>query len=396
MSPLIALLLACQAPAPVDSGSPPDSPPISPTEDCSDGVDNDSNLLVDCQDPACRNLEICDEICGGDEDVDGDGAAGCLDTECRYDPACQEDCYDGQDNDLDGLIDCLDDDCKDADCDEICDDGIDNDWDGLRDCWDPDCLPSTDCREICDGGVDEDDDGLVDCEDADCFGSTACTELCDSETDEDLDGFVDCADEDCWGLAPCEAEKEVTLLQATIDRRQGDVYSGHPSFYTSYLSFEGTLRQVSGMVRYPTDPAQALSTATAFKSCSFQLDTWNTSARFRKVSSEISHNPLDVHGLVVDSDCPELSADNFLPDAWNQGPSAKGWSQGLAGTQIARNSEDGVIFEPWFSGSAVYDQSSSTFSNSMSSFYRHGKSSWFSGSVVGVAPFVWVPRDSRF
>ena len=286
--------------------------------------------------------------------------------------------------------------CIEADCEEICDDGEDNDWDRLKDCADPDCLPSIECPEVCEGGVDEDDDGLVDCEDADCFGSAPCTELCDSGADEDIDGLVDCEDEDCWGLVPCEAQKQVTLLRATVDRRVADKWSGHPSFYSSYQSFQGTLRELSGVVRYPVDPAQSLYSATAFKSCSFQIETWNTTAMFREISSEISHNTLDVQGLLVDPGCPELTAERFLPDAWIQGPSAKGWSQGLAGANIARNSDSGVGFEPWFSGSALYDQRSSRSSNSMSSFSRHSRSSWFSGSVVGVAPFVWVPRDSRF
>lgn len=47
-----------------------------------------------------------------------------------------EDCYNGIDDDGDGLVDCDDPDC---DCTEICDNGIDDDGDGLVDAEDPDC-----------------------------------------------------------------------------------------------------------------------------------------------------------------------------------------------------------------------------------------------------------------
>ena len=59
----------------------------------------------------------------------------------------QEICDDGVDNDGDVLVDCDDPDCVSfVDClVEICDDGIDNDEDGLVDCDDPDCADFTDC-----------------------------------------------------------------------------------------------------------------------------------------------------------------------------------------------------------------------------------------------------------
>lgn len=393
---LIALLLSCAgSPQDSGSGSEPD-PPASPSEACTDDVDNDGDKLIDCRDPDCRLQEICQEDCGGWQDKDGDGFFGCEDSECWNAPECQEDCFDGVDNDLDGAVDCTDLDCQSADCEEICGDGEDNDWDKLKDCADPDCLPSVDCPEVCGSGVDEDDDGLVDCEDADCVGRTPCLELCDSGEDEDLDGYLDCADEDCWGLTPCEAEKEVTLLQGSVDRLKANKFSGHPSFYTSYQSFQGVLTNLSGVVRYPMDPAQALSTATAFKSCSFQIDTWNTTARWSRVRDELQHAPLDVQGLAVDPSCPELTAERFLPDPWLTGPSAKGLSQGLAGNQIARKTDDGASFEAWFSGSALYDERfSSSHRTSSGSFSRQSHTWWYSGSVFGVAPFVWVPRDSR-
>jgi hypothetical protein len=61
-----------------------------------------------------------------------------------------EDCTDGVDNDLDNLIDCADSDCSlDPACQaspEVCGDGIDNDQDGLTDCDDSDCSSDPACQ----------------------------------------------------------------------------------------------------------------------------------------------------------------------------------------------------------------------------------------------------------
>ena len=44
-------------------------------EDCADGVDNDGNGDVDCDDPACA--EACAEVCDDGIDNDEDGATMC-------------------------------------------------------------------------------------------------------------------------------------------------------------------------------------------------------------------------------------------------------------------------------------------------------------------------------
>jgi len=55
-------------------------------------------------------------------------------------PPAVEVCDDGLDDDLDGLVDCEDSDCAASSlCMEDCDDGVDNDVDGLTDCLDDDC-----------------------------------------------------------------------------------------------------------------------------------------------------------------------------------------------------------------------------------------------------------------
>ncbi len=54
---------------------------------CSDGFDNDADSLVDCLDPDCDNIGICEyahEIdCSDDEDNDGDGLIDCMDSDCE-------------------------------------------------------------------------------------------------------------------------------------------------------------------------------------------------------------------------------------------------------------------------------------------------------------------------
>jgi len=76
-------------------------------EDCTDGIDNDFDGLIDCEDPDC--IDVCMDpeeppVVPGDDDDD----------ETPTDP---ENCSDGIDNDGDGFTDCVDIDCiRDAGC----------------------------------------------------------------------------------------------------------------------------------------------------------------------------------------------------------------------------------------------------------------------------------------
>jgi len=104
----------------------------------------------------------------------------------------QPECSDGIDNDGDGLIDMADPGCTaPTDNSEVnvgqpqCSDGIDNDGDGLIDMADPGCTAPTDNSEVnvgqpqCSDGIDNDGDGLIDFPaDPGCSGT-----LDDDETD---------------------------------------------------------------------------------------------------------------------------------------------------------------------------------------------------------------------
>ncbi len=139
-------------------------------EICGDGIDNDSDGLVDedCPVPPV-------EVCGDGVDNDGDGL---VDEDCPVPPV--EVCGDGLDNDSDGLVD---EDCPVPPV-EVCGDGVDNDSDGLVD---EDCpIPPV---EVCGDSLDNDSDGSVD---EDC--PIPPVEVCGDGVDNDGDGLVD---EDC-------------------------------------------------------------------------------------------------------------------------------------------------------------------------------------------------------
>ncbi|MCP4873808.1 MAG: hypothetical protein GY898_34400 [Proteobacteria bacterium] len=215
-------------------------------EFCDNGLDDDGDGLVDCDDPDCVGFPGCiggTEICDDGIDNDGDGDADCDDIlDCQAFPGC--DYGDGDccsDNGSPGCENELGEDCVCAidpyccnvewdgicadefenqcggTCDgpgtEICDDGIDNDGDGFADCDDADCGLFPDCvtpgNEFdCDNTVDDDGDGLVDCADPDCATDPVClpgNEDCTNGLDDDGDGLVDCDDGDCTFESVCDA-----------------------------------------------------------------------------------------------------------------------------------------------------------------------------------------------
>jgi hypothetical protein len=176
-------------------------------EDCANGVDDDDDGLVDCDDVLdCGGLTMCRvEDCNNAADDDGDGDVDCDDADCAGAIGCgAEDCGDGVDNDGDGLVDCIDQDCQTACIPENCTNGTDDNGDGLADCDDPDCATTaTECvDENCTNGVDDDFDSLVDCLDEECaIIFPGCIESCTDGIDNDQDGYIDCAD-----LGDCGAD----------------------------------------------------------------------------------------------------------------------------------------------------------------------------------------------
>ena len=187
---------------------------------CTDMIDNDGDLLIDCEDPTCFGVGVCEEgsplLCMDGMDNDGDGLIDCADPNCLVIVMCMEagHCADGLDQDLDGRTDCCDGPLGEEDCpcaaDETgaqCIDGVDNDGDGLIDCEESaSCAGWLDCQENgpgnCSDGIDNDLDGLVDCADFDCVSPGCNPERphCTDAIDNDLDGLTDCADPDCQGV----------------------------------------------------------------------------------------------------------------------------------------------------------------------------------------------------
>ena len=203
---------------------------------CSDGVDNNINGIVDCDEESCKQFKHCKdkkEICDNQTDDDGDGKADCDDPDCAGASNCQpgevktEICDNQTDDDGDGKADCDDPDCASAahcqsgEKTEICDNQLDDDGDGKADCDDPDCASAAHCQsgaktEICDNQTDDDGDGKADCDDPDCASAAYCqttsNEICDNELDDDNDEKIDCEDPDCASAANCAPKELKNLL----------------------------------------------------------------------------------------------------------------------------------------------------------------------------------------
>lgn len=174
---------------------------------CSDGIDNDGDGLIDCDDPDCQTQ--------GTREVPGPGMTVCAKTEDNL-----YTCSDGKDNDGDGFIDCEDNSCKqtqaccitqgnEGDTLESCMDGIDNNCNGYKDCDDFACaksrIPEVQeyCRKLkCPG--DTSPEGA--CSSLDTSSEKECLlealASCADGRDNDCNGYVDCADFACSKDSP--------------------------------------------------------------------------------------------------------------------------------------------------------------------------------------------------
>lgn len=132
---------------------PPACTPTAAIETrCADGIDDDCNGAIDCEDEVCENIP-CERP-----------GFACQAGECQ----CRqtEICDNGLSDDCDDAVDCEDDDCFG----EICDAAT-----GLRCNRDTrSCSACEGTGEVCDNGVDDDCDGFADCEDPDCCAETRC------------------------------------------------------------------------------------------------------------------------------------------------------------------------------------------------------------------------------
>ncbi len=235
----------------------------SGNEICDNGLDDDGDNLVDCDDVDCVNDPNCvtpgvELFCANGLDDDNDGLVDCADPDCAADPSCQNpttetNCADGIDNDVDGDVDCADSDCTfspscdagDGDCctangtpgcvDEPGEDCVcaldpfccNNQWDGLcANQYQNQCGGSCTGTEVCTNGLDDDGDGLVDCDDlVDCAGDPSCaiptTETsCTNGVDDDLDGAIDCDDSDCVLNPACNIPPVETSCTNGVDDDQ--------------------------------------------------------------------------------------------------------------------------------------------------------------------------------
>lgn len=214
-------------PNPMMDSGPPDPGGENTAALCGDGMDNDGDTFIDCDDTECCDLVSCDTStrCGQRGD-----AGDCTPTGEENTMAA---CTDGVDNDCDGNLDCRDFDCPTEACGSeenvrACTDGMDNDNDMNTDCDDFDCRDLVVCageatNANCSDGMDNDGDGDTDCDDENCQdeaivvcdGTTptglaeamwpaAVMTACTDGMDNDMDGRFDCAEFSClWNYGSC-------------------------------------------------------------------------------------------------------------------------------------------------------------------------------------------------
>ncbi|MBU1220764.1 trypsin-like serine protease [Myxococcota bacterium] len=75
------------------------------------------------------------------------------------------------------------------------------------------CESSNPVAESCNNGIDDDKDGDTDCDDSDCENTAGCMggdfEDCSNRFDDDSDGAIDCQDADCFFSPECTSRVEI-------------------------------------------------------------------------------------------------------------------------------------------------------------------------------------------
>jgi hypothetical protein len=146
-------------------------------ENCSDGIDNDGNGLVDAADPnavGCSVTTVCTDLDGDGYSIEGGscGPIDCDDNDSAVNPGAVEVCSDGIDNNCNGTIDTADRNavsCK-ADCSDQDGDGFSPDGGncGPMDCNDSDPAVNPGAIENCGDGIDNNCNGRLDGSDGVC------------------------------------------------------------------------------------------------------------------------------------------------------------------------------------------------------------------------------------
>ncbi len=195
----------------------PDEPFVDELEICGNGMDDDGDELIDCDDDDCAESCVVDTCGDGivDDDEECDGAAFLLD---------ENRCHEWVTSYVSGFVTCNSDctvnfdTCQtehstmNAGIVEVCDNARDDDGNGLADCFDSVCANSIKCKshnvyEICDNGLDDDDNALIDCEDPDCANNPVCVvldhEICGNNIDDNHNGLKDCEDPACFSVPAC-------------------------------------------------------------------------------------------------------------------------------------------------------------------------------------------------
>jgi hypothetical protein len=205
--------------------------PIETGDQCDDNLDNDSDGVIDAEDPDCSieggfvNLGVGGPNCEDGIDNDGD------DLTDSEDPGCNEAgevyCSNEIDDDGDGLTDGDDPGCtieppvgiegEGSSTEFSCRDGLDNDGDERTDIADPDCKFASEGEStvhgLCTDGLDNDDDGETDSDDEDCFQPGEGGQGGDDETAGAEDNDTAGVEPTSFNLQPGTTSPQLTFVQ---------------------------------------------------------------------------------------------------------------------------------------------------------------------------------------
>ncbi len=300
-------------------------------DDCSDGIDNDYDQLIDCQDPDCVFTSgVCGEIIPAIPPERQIEATFAL-------------CTDGIDNDDDGTFDCGDRGCqaiKELCCslewdDESCSDGIDNDGNNFTDCGDFSCRNSP-YVSVCKTATSS----VVTCKAGDaCFGPETSEEFCTDGKDNDGNGFADCADFSCSRNGPPEVVAECDRRAENDLAKCTDGIDNDGNGFTDCADFSCSLSPIQAVL----DACAARAENTAEK-CSDGIDNDRNGftdcddfsctrdglpdavaycSKIVEGTVERCHDGIDNDGNGY-ADCADRSCTNLVPQACQETYTQKG------------------------------------------------------------------------